>query len=298
MKYSQYLIALILALGATALLAVPASAYEQNQTCDRHNGPQPCEGDQRPAPIAWDHSCVLFYLDERGSQDFERDAEGKAGAELQAVVEDSFGAWNEAECSGLSLIYGGLVNLDDEQPGERRNTVTFTDDGWPATSSTTFASTVVNYHTRTGAIQDADIEVNNQFYTYSSRDTPRPGEADLQNTLTHEVGHFIGLAHTEVRQATMFGGAELGEIKKRTLHRDDINGICDQYTTDEYGSRCGEPDDDSLNHDGGRESFDWGEDEEQPASSCSVTGMGGSAILSPIMFILVFFAGTWFRRRR
>ena len=52
-----------------------------------------------------------------------------------------------------------------------------------------------------GTILDADIELNNVNYTFTidpANAVARPGTqvADLENTLTHELGHVQGLAHT------------------------------------------------------------------------------------------------------
>ena len=48
---------------------------------------------------------------------------------------------------------------------------------------------------------------------------------DLESTLTHEMGHTIGLAHnTDLPTATMYPSSEPGEVSIRTLSSDDIAG--------------------------------------------------------------------------
>jgi hypothetical protein len=55
---------------------------------------------------------------------------------------------------------------------------------------------------------------------------------DLQNIVTHELGHGVGLADLyddECSEQTMYGYAEYGETKKRTLNDGDIAGIQELY---------------------------------------------------------------------
>ncbi|HEY0709822.1 MAG TPA: hypothetical protein VGG33_23615 [Polyangia bacterium] len=125
------------------------------------------------------------------------------------------------------------------------------------------AITTVTSNKRTGEILDADIEFNavSQKFGDIVVDGPRPRGTlmtvqDLQNTLTHELGHFIGLDHNcfepapgfvapkdqfqreaphcstasaSIAEATMFNSALPGETKKRDLADDDLEAICDIY---------------------------------------------------------------------
>ena len=69
---------------------------------------------------------------------------------------------------------------------------------------------------------------------------------DLENTLTHEVGHFIGLTHpceldqgtcTPAMQAvTMYPATVPGDLAKRSLSPDDVAGLCAIYPA---GGGCG-----------------------------------------------------------
>lgn len=54
------------------------------------------------------------------------------------------------------------------------------------------------------------------------------GRMDWENIATHELGHSVGLADlytSECSEQTMFGYADYGETKKRTLEIGDITGI-------------------------------------------------------------------------
>jgi MYXO-CTERM domain-containing protein len=59
----------------------------------------------------------------------------------------------------------------------------------------------------------------------------------VRNTVTHEVGHFLGLDHTPIEAATMFATAPRGETAKRDLHQDDIDGLCAIYPQGQQGGK-------------------------------------------------------------
>jgi hypothetical protein len=52
---------------------------------------------------------------------------------------------------------------------------------------------------------------------------------DVQNTVTHETGHSLGLDQSPDPNATMYASAPFGETSKRALGSDDIQGICAIY---------------------------------------------------------------------
>ena len=107
-------------------------------------------------------------------------------------------------------------------------------------SSATIALTTTTFNNKTGEIYDSDIELNAAAYVFTTVDgptcsnpPPRPATncvgTDIRNTLTHEIGHVLGLDHASDPTATMYPTAALGETSKRVLHTDDINGLCTIY---------------------------------------------------------------------
>lgn len=232
MKFRHFARTAIFAAGATVATTSAAQAYQHNYTCQ--GDPALCAPGENYAPIVWDQSCVWYYLDRAGSPDFQPASAPRTGApgatrELEQVVIASFETWNAPTCAGVSLHYGGLTDANARTDHDRQNVVRFRQQDWPLTSTTVFATTLITYQPATGVISQADIHVNNEFYRFSATPTPPPGAADLQNTLTHEAGHLLGIAHSELPDATMYGAAQLGETSKRTLHADDIAALCDQY---------------------------------------------------------------------
>ena len=77
------------------------------------------------------------------------------------------------------------------------------------------------YDTRNGQLIDADIAVNGEGFRWSDGGSGH----DIENTLTHEVGHIGGLGHSSDGNATMFGRTEPLETKKRSLEPDDLAGL-------------------------------------------------------------------------
>jgi MYXO-CTERM domain-containing protein len=117
-----------------------------------------------------------------------------------------------------------------------------------------------------GAILDADIEINNVDFAVAANGVSNtPGGlciAELQNTLTHELGHLHGLEHTclapgdsprvdhmgnsvpdcttvqanrtlpanmRILEATMYNYQDCGETSKEVLSDDDIQSMCVTY---------------------------------------------------------------------
>ena len=62
---------------------------------------------------------------------------------------------------------------------------------------------------------------------------------DLRNTMTHEVGHFLGLSHSHLSASTMFARATQGETRKRVLSADAVEGMCGIYPRGEAVTTCG-----------------------------------------------------------
>ncbi len=105
--------------------------------------------------------------------------------------------------------------------------------------SSTIATTTTTSNNQTGEIVDSDIELNNAGYTFTANDglpctsSTETGcvRTDVQNTVTHEAGHTIGLDHSPDPNATMYATAPQGQVSKRVLGTDDVQGICEIYPT-------------------------------------------------------------------
>jgi hypothetical protein len=226
-------------------------------------------------PVFWPGACVFIQPDVSGTIDLDANT-------TFTTIEKSMQNW-QALTLNDTCAYLQLKSIDPlpvEAHLDGNNIIKFRTDTWchpedPQDHNICYersaaAITTVFYLDRKGdptdgTIIDADIELNNIDFTFvvvpsppALPPTPRHGTsiADLENTLTHEIGHLQGLDHTckdastpanavdqngmppppcpaigntTVTEATMYNSATPGETKKRSPEPDDVAGICAAY---------------------------------------------------------------------
>lgn len=202
----------------------------------------------------------------------ERGASSLDFGETVEAFRRSFDTWEAVDCSDMRFREAGVtsstrVGYDDEQENilvfrERVCEDVVNDDDpcwddfscgnaydcWPFGSGV-IAVTTTSYREDTGEIVDADIEFNEsgQFrFTVADGAPCRQGQTDdcvatdIENTATHEIGHFIGIDHSPVVGSTMYASAPYGEIDKRSLANDDEQAICTIYPLGQPPDVCEE----------------------------------------------------------
>lgn len=192
-------------------------------------------------PLAWRNRCTGYSVHWTGSPELALD-------EVERVTLEATERWANVPCdeNGVSRQYFRVnrnantwVLSGYDAQAENANTISFRRRwGDNATHRVgTIAITIVTYDSLTGEIFDADIEMNQyderanpDGFRFSTTRTVDPGSADLPTIMTHELGHFLGLAHSDNDRAVMWPEAGLGE-PRRDLTADDSAGICEVYPT-------------------------------------------------------------------
>lgn len=230
------------ALAAAALAATSAaSAYCRSTTCSG-DCPRDADGCKTTGiPLAWPSLCVSVSLQADGTEFI-------AFEDTRRIIEDSFVAWSDLPCDGGGTASIAFTPADPatchvaeyDPAGGNANVVMFHDTKWSYSGeANNLAKTTVTFDTKTGAILDADLEINHAYNEYTIVDDVVV--YDLQSIVTHEVGHFIGLDHSPDLDATMYAGYEEGSINPRSLELDDVAAACAAYPPDRVASCEPEP---------------------------------------------------------
>lgn len=187
------------------------------------------------------------------------------------AVKGSFEQWSTPDCTLLTFAYDGdtsnnVAGYDPASGAVNDNLVIWHFDEW-AYEASGIALTTTTYRVETGEIVDADMELNGRDFKFAVLADVDPLYTDIANTVTHEAGHFVGLDHASDPHATMYPTAPYGEISKRQLAQDDIDGICEIYP--------------------GTKDADGGEYHD---CSCASVDVGGTAALGSFAAVLLVLA--------
>jgi MYXO-CTERM domain-containing protein len=254
---------LILALTLLGL-PVPASAYVRTRA-------------STGVLTAWKSPCVTMEF-ALGAFPESLDANGYLEAAQQGGA-----AWTQASLNGIDRCSNVLIGVEPAADvtgqigNDGHNRIVFRQNEWcrdpppsnpkepPCYDRWALAITSVFQRTDTGEITDADIEVNAVHFTWGDFvRQPDVGMHDFQGTITHEIGHVLGLEHTCHVQRTTLDGTPVPrpvdnsgtpipncspdnpplitdatmyvsvsspetEIGLRSLSPDDAQGVCEIY---------------------------------------------------------------------
>ena len=133
-------------------------------------------------------------------------------------------AWNDVACSCFTFDYVGATTRS--APSYDGHNVL----RWGSTDGS-IATTYIWYD-GSDNILECDV-VFDDLYSWSADPSGCPSEKmDVQNIATHEFGHWLLLVDLYLscnNELTMYGYADYGETKKKSLHQSDEDGICYIY---------------------------------------------------------------------
>jgi hypothetical protein len=212
-------------LSASLLLAVACAAFANSVSL---------AGDEAVTDLRWKSGLVRFAVSSsllRDNPNIKRDSD------VAGAIKRSIDTWS------------AVANIEFQQINSDKQSASPAGPAGDGVSLITIAATPENvllfakdpenaaattrvFYNRRGIITEADI-VLNPYLQFSTDGTP--GTFDLESTLTHELGHMLGLSHSVVFGSTMHasygknGVFGLQNFTSRTLSADDIAAVRSIY---------------------------------------------------------------------
>src|SRR4051794_18296027 len=227
------------------------------------------------APMYWNRTVITInaYLGDP--------PEPLIGQDILFAAQSAAAAWSRDRvgCTSIELRIAASQERSAPVMLDGVSRMTFRRETWckdPQTADEAcydpFALAVTSVFARKndGEIIDADVELNAVTFVWADL-ARNPGDTgslqDLQNTLTHEFGHLIGLDHTcfisgtrpgavddrgqpvpscghasdEIKATTMFAAVIPGDLERRSLSPDDRRGVCEIYPPVDLTLEAGAP---------------------------------------------------------
>lgn len=238
--------------------------------------------------LFWQQRRIDYYINNKGYS-------GVPINEVVGAVKRAFFAWASPSCTDLYFDFLALtpstatnLTLTGGDKPDLKNTIQW-HAVWPpkgandgSLTSDMVSLTTLIYVAETGEIADADIDLNGHTKFWTTTDDTTKAVYDIQSVLTHEVGHLLGLGFSDNTEAVLYSELREGDLSKRTLHQDDIEGLCFVY-----------PYEGTTPTGGGN-----------PVAPPQIKGAAGCAVAGDVahgtvpMLLLLLACGLIFRRRR
>lgn len=219
--------ALWLTLMCVALTTDPASAYLKLGT----------RVDTRTVTLRWEEFPVRYFVTDAAGG-------GVGASQLRDAVATAFQTWQSVETTNVSSEFAGFTAA---RPNEDDGLTVIGFENRPD-QDRTLGATSFFIDTLSGEILEAEIFLNSSF-AWSVSPGGQADRFDVESIALHEIGHLLGLGHsalgeTELRnggrrviaaESVMFPVAfSAGSTVGRVLKADDIAGISDTYSNNDY----------------------------------------------------------------
>lgn len=174
--------------------------------------PQPQISAWATQSLGWASHDVLYYVN-------TANATGLTPSDVISGVQTAAAAWAQSNAN-VALIYAGQTTGASLQ-NNGKNEVFFRTDPNGSVAATTYTWLDGSNH-----IVDADTVVWESDFHFFTGSSGCNGGLYLEDILSHEFGHFLGLGHSTVASATMFATFNTGCFQDwRSLDADDKTGI-------------------------------------------------------------------------
>jgi hypothetical protein len=219
-------------------VAPTAHAYCRTRTCEFRTDVD-CRIDRDGCStvgefVYWENQCIPFAIQRDGSDD-----ENISAPELEQLVADGFDTWSSESCpgGGTPVLSAGsqgdiacdAVEYNCNDRAANSNIIMFRDNFANTRVGLrlgVIALTTLTANLVTGELFDADIEINSRdedFEIDGDGQGVQPDEPrDLRGVVNHELGHLLGLSHTETQGALMRAAYEGTFVPAE----DDVSAIC------------------------------------------------------------------------
>lgn len=207
-------------------VALPARAFCRATTCDPKKG-DTCERNEEGcirtgAGLRWRALPIEYRFSAAGTEKLDEEL-------AREIVRKAFSNWSSVKCDGVRTSLSFVERADSRRAGEPF-TIRFQDEEWGYDDGDeSLALTNQRYGKYTGFIDYADIEINTAEASFALE--AEDVGIDFETVVTHEVGHYIGLAHSNVPGSIMGprycqDGSQCGEAH---LSDDDVAAVCMLY---------------------------------------------------------------------
>lgn len=180
--------------------------------------------------MAWGHQSSLTssgqplkWHDSNVDVSISTNTSDLSASTTRTIIQNSINQWNGATSKQVS------------SNSSSHNTISFSQD-FSIYGSGVIGVTEVSY-SPSGVINRANIILNDTYQFTSSPGLYSTGQIYLGDVVTHELGHFYGLSHSEVLNSSMFYSAFSGQS---SISYDDKSGIRKKYDEDDFGSIRGQ----------------------------------------------------------
>lgn len=185
-----------------------------------------CDG----TPTHWDLQPSVWQLGTDGGTSASSTLTNDEILAVQSAAWEVWSASGDGACNGWLSAQGPTTTAGFDLY-DSENTVSFAEDVWDpmfGDPQLTLAITASAYNPVHCGILGADLLYNAVGFEFSTSDTLVPGAVDLPSVATHENGHWLGLGHSEIPEATMYP-TYAADLAHRDLADDDLDAVTDLY---------------------------------------------------------------------